>query len=71
MNLIDFIQNTRDRIHTWRRRRKIKKAYAKRAEAELGKSTGFTPMMKMWDLLQCDGYIEFDPETGEYEWTWP
>lgn len=57
------------RLHTWRRRRKVSKAYSLRAHAELDKRVGFTPLMKKWDLLERDGYIEVT-EDGT-EWVWP
>ena len=57
------------RFRVWRRRRKVKKGYQKIAHAELNKSHGFTPLMRAWELMERDGYIEFDDE--EVEWVWP
>jgi len=59
----------RERDRVWRRRRKLKKGYQKIAHAELDKSHGFTPLMRSWELMERDGYIEL--EAGEIEWKWP
>jgi len=56
----------RQRIQLWWRRRRLKRGYAKIAYAELGKRHGFTPIMRQWELLERDGYIEL--RDGEIEW---
>lgn len=58
-----------ERFRTWRRRRKVSKAYGMIAHAELDKRVGFTPLMKKWELLERDGYIELTD--GGTEWVWP
>lgn len=57
------------RLRTWWRRRKLSRGYAKVAEAELDKSVGFTPIMRQWELMERDGYVEI--EDGEVRWVWP
>lgn len=57
------------KYRVWRRRRKLEKGYLKIAEAELDKDIGFTPTMRAWELMERDGYIEFN--NGEKEWQWP
>lgn len=59
----------RRRLSVWWRRRKVERAYAKIAEAELNKTHGFTPTMMKTHLLQRNGYVEYDD--GEFVWTWP
>ncbi|ADB63960.1 hypothetical protein Htur_5073 (plasmid) [Haloterrigena turkmenica DSM 5511] len=59
----------RKRLRTWWRRRKLERGYQKIAEADLGKSVGFTPIMRKWELMERDGYIEL--EDGEKRWLWP
>lgn len=58
-----------DRLRVWWRRRKLEKGYQKIAEAELDKAVGFTPIMRRWELMEQDGYIEL--EDGEKSWLWP
>lgn len=53
-------------IRVWWRRRKLKRAYGKIAEVEMGKRVGFTPVMKMYTLLDRDGWAEL--EDGELNW---
>lgn len=55
------------RLRCWWRRRKLKRAYSTIVEVELGKSAGFTPTMRMWTLLERDGWAEIDD--GELNWT--
>lgn len=57
------------RFRIWRRRRKLYRGYSKVAEAELGKSAGFTPIMRTWEHLEREGYVEI--EEGELRWLWP
>ena len=57
------------RLRVWWRRRKLKRGYYKIAEAELDKSHGFTPLMRAWELMERDGYVEL--EDGEKRWCWP
>lgn len=57
------------RLRVWWRCRKLEKGYQKIAEAELDKTVGFTPIMRKWELMEQDGYIEL--EDGEKRWLWP
>ena len=54
------------RFRVWRRRRKVKRAYAKIAEVEIGHRHGLTPVMRMHALLERDGWAEI--EDGELRW---
>lgn len=65
----DQLEGVIQRIGTWRRRRKLACGYSKVAEAELGKSVGFSPIMRKWQLMERDGYIEADD--GGRRWVWP
>jgi len=57
------------RYRVWRRRRKVRNGYYKIAEAELDKSSGFTPIMRALSMMERDGYVEI--RDGELEWQWP
>lgn len=57
------------KLRVWWRRRKLERGYQKIAEAQLDKSHGFTPIMRKWELMERDGYIEL--EDGEKRWQWP
>ena len=56
-------------FRVWRRRRRLEKAYLAVAKAELGKKYGFTPIMRAWELMEREGYIEL--RDGEKVWKWP
>jgi len=58
-----------ERFRVWRRRRRLEKAYLAVAKAELDKRHGFTPIMRAWELMENEGYIEL--REGEKVWKWP
>lgn len=64
-----MIARVLERYRTWRRRRKISRAYSLIAHAQLDKRVGFTPLMRKWELMERDGYIKL--RDGETIWVWP
>jgi hypothetical protein len=57
------------RFRVWRRRRRLEKAYLRVAKAELDKRHGFTPIIRAWELMEREDYIEI--KDGEKKWKWP
>lgn len=55
-----------DRLRVWWRRQKLKRCYARIAEVELGKRYGLSPTMRMYQMLERDGWAELDD--GELKW---